>query len=119
MTVPDFLVWSCAGCGARSIATEKPCDCATNVGYRMGPNGKIEHVCWDALPLPPMLDKAAFLNCLRSLFNIDSYCMPELDKYDWAAFRADPPKFFMRCEEAKADVIWREVEKRQIKREIA
>ena len=58
--------------------------------------------------------KALFLNRVRSLFNIDGYCLPELDKYDWAAFRADPPKFFMRCENSKAEAIWREVEKRSI-----
>lgn len=117
MTAPDFLVWKCSGCGARAIAKKKPCECASNLGYRTGPNGKLEFVRWDEPPEPPILNKATFLNCLRNLFNIDGYCLPELDKYDWPAFRNDPPKFFMRCEGAKAEAIWREVEKRQIKRE--
>lgn len=53
MAVPDFLVWSCAGCGARAVGLEKPCDCPTNVGTREGPNGKCETTWW-AEPLPEM-----------------------------------------------------------------
>lgn len=45
--VPDFLVWHCANCGAAANATKKPCDCATNVGVRTGPNGKREQTWWD------------------------------------------------------------------------
>lgn len=47
--VPDFLVWHCANCGAAANATKKPCDCATNVGVRTGPNGKREQTWWDDL----------------------------------------------------------------------
>jgi hypothetical protein len=56
----------------------------------------------------------AFLNRVRSLFNIDHYLLPELTERDWQEFRDDPPRYFMN----KADLpqlraIWREVEKRQ------
>lgn len=47
---PDFLVWHCAGCGAAARGTKKPCDCATNVGIRKGPNGKTETTWWDDPP---------------------------------------------------------------------
>lgn len=47
MTVPDFLIWHCAGCGAPADGKKKPCDCATNVGTRTGPNGSHEETWWD------------------------------------------------------------------------
>ena len=56
---------------------------------------------------------AAFLNCLRSLHNIDGDQLPELEGYDWISFRDDPPRYFMRCNDTQAAAIWREVEKRQ------
>lgn len=50
--VPEFLmIWRCAGCGAPAEGKQKPCQCATNVGFRQGPNGKIEKTSWDD-PLP-------------------------------------------------------------------
>ena len=52
LSVPDFLVWHCAGCGAPAVGTKKPCDCLTNVGTREGPNGKREQTFWDAPPDP-------------------------------------------------------------------
>lgn len=47
-TVPDFMIWRCACCEAPAVGKQKPCDCATNVGARMGPNGKMETTWWDA-----------------------------------------------------------------------
>lgn len=74
---------------------------------------KREDGYWVLRIAAPADARALFLNRLRSLFNIDGFLLPELNKYDWTAFRADPPKFFMRCESDKADAIWREVDKRQ------
>ena len=51
MSVPDFLIWHCAGCGAPAEGKKKPCDCVTNVGTRAGPNGgKREQTWWDEPP---------------------------------------------------------------------
>jgi hypothetical protein len=63
LSVPDFLVWHCAGCGAPAVGTKKPCDCLTNVGTREGPNGKREQTFWDAPPDP----RAATLSTYRAL----------------------------------------------------
>lgn len=52
-TAPDFLVWRCGGCGARAVGKIKPCECATDVGVREGPNGHPEQTWWDD-PLPEM-----------------------------------------------------------------
>lgn len=52
-TVPDFLIWRCAGCGAQAEGKQKPCDCATNVGTRKGPNGTLETTWWDDPPSTP------------------------------------------------------------------
>ncbi|MDE2232538.1 MAG: hypothetical protein KGJ90_00200 [Patescibacteria group bacterium] len=47
MSIPDFLIWHCVGCDAPAEGKKKPCDCATNVGARRGPNGKREQTWWD------------------------------------------------------------------------
>lgn len=47
MSVPDFLIWHCAGCDLPAVGKKKPCDCATNVGVRQGPNGTREQTWWD------------------------------------------------------------------------
>lgn len=47
MTAPDFMIWHCAGCGAPAEGKKKPCDCATNIGTREGPNGARESTWWD------------------------------------------------------------------------
>ena len=54
-----------------------------------------------------------FLNRLRSLWNIDGWQLPELNSERWAKFQADPAQFFIRCDDAQAAAIWREIEKRQ------
>jgi hypothetical protein len=53
MSVPDFMIWHCAGCGAPAEGKKKPCNCVTNVGMRDGPRGKREQTWWDD-PLPEM-----------------------------------------------------------------
>jgi len=45
--VPDFLVWRCAGCGATAVGKRKPCNCATNVGFRKGPQGEAQQTWWE------------------------------------------------------------------------
>ena len=52
MTVPDFMIWHCANCGAPADGTKKPCECLTDVGVREGPNGRGEQTFWDDPPDP-------------------------------------------------------------------
>ena len=52
MTVPDFMIWHCANCGAPAEGTKKPCECLTDVGVRQGPNGRGEQTFWDDPPDP-------------------------------------------------------------------
>jgi hypothetical protein len=61
-------------------------------------------------------DLHAFLNRVRSLFNIDRDMLPELDRDEWRSFRDDPVRFFMGAADWHAEAIWREVEKRQAAR---
>jgi hypothetical protein len=74
---------------------------------------------WPARKPPSLHDEdremSAFLNRVRSLFNIDGYLLPELDsKRDWPEFRDDPPRYFInRADPTQCKAIWREVEKRQ------
>jgi hypothetical protein len=61
-------------------------------------------------------DKAmlAFLNRVRSLFNINRDKLPELNEQEWAEFRDDPPRYFInRADLPQLRAIWREVERRQ------
>jgi hypothetical protein len=60
------------------------------------------------------VDKAEFLNALKSLFNIDSYLLPELTHFQGSEFHTDPVRYFLRCDDEKQDAIWREVSKRQV-----
>lgn len=60
-----------------------------------------------------MADKAAFLNMLRSLFNIDGYKLPELTAEQQAAFVRDPVRYLISTDKAQSDAIFREVMKRQ------
>lgn len=50
MSIPDFLVWRCAGCGAPAEGNKKPCGCPTNIGIRKGPHGETETTWWDVPP---------------------------------------------------------------------
>ena len=61
------------------------------------------------------MDRAAFLNRVRSLHCIDQYRLPEFGQGDWLAFRNNPVRYLTICSDAHADAIWREVEKRQAK----
>jgi hypothetical protein len=59
------------------------------------------------------MEKRAFLNRIRGLFNIDGYLLPELGKDQQLQFLRDPVRFFLNADEAQSDAIMREVESRQ------
>lgn len=59
MSVPNFLIWHCAGCGAPADGKKKPCDCPTNVGTRSGPNGRRERTWWDYFPSTDAIERGA------------------------------------------------------------
>ena len=53
------------------------------------------------------------LNCIRSLFNIDGYLLPELTREEQREFVSDPVRYFIRTDNAQQTAIYREVAKRQ------
>jgi hypothetical protein len=53
-----------------------------------------------------------FLNRVRSLHCIEGYELP-LSHENQDAFLSNPVRFFMRCDDETADVIWNAVEARQ------
>lgn len=56
----------------------------------------------------------AFINRVRSLYNIDRYLLPELRDEDWPEFRDNPPRYLInRADKPQSDAIMREVEARQ------
>lgn len=59
------------------------------------------------------MNNQAFLNRLRSLFNIDGDLLPELSAEQQRAFVVDPVRYLMRADDEQDDAIMREVEKRQ------
>jgi len=60
-----------------------------------------------------MMDKAEFLNRLRSLHNIDGNQLPELNWGQQLDFVQSPVKYFIQADDEQQAAIWREVEKRQ------
>ena len=60
-----------------------------------------------------MIDQHTFLNCLRSLFNIDGYQLPELNWGQQLDFVQSPVKYFIQADDEQQAAIWREVAKRQ------
>ena len=60
-----------------------------------------------------MVDQRTFTNCVRSLFNIDGYLLPELSGEHQAQFLRDPVRYFIGTDKQQQDAIWREVSKRQ------
>lgn len=58
-----------------------------------------------------MTTQHAFMNRLRSLFNIDADQVPELANR--RIFLANPVEYLIRADDTQAAAIWREVEKRQ------
>lgn len=60
-----------------------------------------------------MSARAAFINRLRSLYNIDRDRLPELGHDEWVDFDSDPVRYLRRANDDHAAAIWREVEKRQ------
>jgi hypothetical protein len=63
---------------------------------------------------PIDLDLRAFHNRIRSLFCIDGCDLPDLAPDELARFLADPVRYFIRTDDAKAGVIWRAVEARKV-----
>jgi hypothetical protein len=59
-------------------------------------------------------EQQAFANRLRSLFNIESYLLPELTLAQQHAFIFDPTRYFIHACDEQADAIWREISKRQV-----
>ena len=59
------------------------------------------------------MQKRAFINRIRSLFNIDGYMLPELTGQQQLEFLRDPVLYFLNTDEAQSDAIMREVESRQ------
>jgi hypothetical protein len=53
------------------------------------------------------------LNRLKSLHGIDHHLLPELTDEQWARFRDDPVRFFLRADDPTQAAIWREIERRQ------
>ena len=85
MAVPDFLIWHCDDCGTPAEGTKKPCGCATNVGTRKGPNGRLESTWWDAPPDPrdATIDaQSAALALAREALEFGVSRFSELDQHD-------------------------------------
>jgi hypothetical protein len=61
-----------------------------------------------------MIDQRLFTNCVRSLFNIDGYLLPELTRDQQSQFLRDPVRYFIGTDKAQQDAIFREVSKRQV-----
>jgi hypothetical protein len=59
------------------------------------------------------MEKRAFTNRIRSLYNIDSDLLPELTREQQSDFLADPVRYFLDADEAQSDAIMREIEARQ------
>jgi len=60
-----------------------------------------------------MMDQHAFINCLRSLHNIDGCQLPELNWGQQLDFVQNPVKYFIQADDEQQAAIWREVAKRQ------
>lgn len=52
-------------------------------------------------------------NALRILTSMDADEVPFLDGARWQAFRTDPFRFFIRCDQETCDALWRVIEARQ------
>lgn len=59
------------------------------------------------------VEKRAFTNRIRSLYNIECHLLPELDRVQQSRFLSDPVQFFLKATEAQSDAIMREIEARQ------
>jgi len=62
-----------------------------------------------------VIDQQTLLNCIRSLFNIDGYLLPELTREEQREFVSDPVRYFIRTDNAQQTAIYREVAKRQVR----
>lgn len=61
-----------------------------------------------------MIDQPTFTNCVRSLFNIDGYLLPELTPEQQDQFIRDPVRYFIGTDKAQQNAIFREIAKRQV-----
>lgn len=59
------------------------------------------------------MDKAEFLNRLRSLHCIDGYLLPQLTASQQLEFVRNPVRYFMQADKDQSDAIWRRIEGRQ------
>jgi hypothetical protein len=59
------------------------------------------------------MEKRAFINRIRSLYNIDGDLLPELTREQQSRFLANPVRFFLEANEAQSDAIMREIDARQ------
>jgi hypothetical protein len=59
------------------------------------------------------VEKRAFINRIRSLYNIDGDQLPELAVEQQSKFLADPVRFLLNANDAQSDAIMREIEGRQ------
>ena len=59
------------------------------------------------------MQKRAFINRIRSFFNIEGYLLPELTSHQQLEFLRDPVRYFLNTDEAQSEAITREVESRQ------
>lgn len=60
-----------------------------------------------------MTEQRAFMNRLRSLWNIDHDRLPEFTQAQWAKFRDGPHRFLAEADDPTAAAIWRAIEERQ------
>lgn len=65
-----------------------------------------------------MLTLSEFLNCVRSLYNINANKLPELTHQQWCEFRDNPPRYFINTDYAQQRAIVREINARQSERKI-
>lgn len=62
------------------------------------------------------MTQAEFYNALRILYSLDAGDdTPDyhLSKEEWAALLADPPRFYLRADDATQDMLWVHIERRR------
>ena len=59
------------------------------------------------------MEKRAFVNRIRSLFNIERDVLPELTHQQQLDFVRNPVRFLLESDELQSDAIMREIERRQ------
>ena len=108
--LPNNIITTVAGYGNYGYSGDGGAATSANL-YE--PNG----VAFDGIGNLYIAD--VFINRVRSLFNIDGWLLPELTKAQQEEFIADPVRYFIHTDDAQANAIFREVEKRQRRRDAA